>query len=145
MPILLGNPIRVPVGNFTIGPRIWLLDPALNSEGITWEAFNTDPELMFQVLLKYKYHLHHYVVHDIEMGIPESGWEVFVEFCNVVDAAWLGCAIHYPPGQVIASTPRYTGGSEKCNLRARHARPVFRHPGHGEGILPVFPGARGRL
>ena len=104
-----GNPLRVPVGNFTIGPRIWVLDPAYNTEGITWEAFSADPELMFQVQLKYKYHLHHHVVHDIEMGIPDSGWELFVEFCNVTEAAWLGCAIHYPPGQVIATTPRYTG------------------------------------
>jgi len=105
---LLGDPIRVPVGNFTIGPRIWILDPALNTEGITWEAFSTDPELMFQVVLKYKHYLLHNIVHDVEMGIPEQ-WDTFVEFCNVTEAGWLGCDIHYPQGQVIATTPRYTG------------------------------------
>ena len=62
------HPIRVPFGNLTIGPRIWILDPELNIEGITWEQFSNDPELMFQVLLKYKYHLVHHVPHDIGNG-----------------------------------------------------------------------------
>lgn len=104
-----GQPIRVPVGNFTVGPRIWLLNPALNPTGITMERFSTDPETMFQVLLQYKYYLHHHVVHDIEMGIPRDGWEVFVEFNNVHEAAWLGCEIRYTDGQVPATVARYTG------------------------------------
>lgn len=106
---LLGTPIRVPVGNFTVGPRIWLLDPTLNTEGITWEAFSNDPELMFQVQLKYRYHLQHHVIHDIEMGIPAVQWETFVECVNVMEAAWLGCELYYPDHQVTATQPRYTG------------------------------------
>jgi hypothetical protein len=102
-----GRPVRVPVGRFTIGPRIWLLDPALNVEGITWRAFANDPELMFQVLLKYEYHLRHHVVHDIEMGIPESHWDVFTEFVNITEGAWWGCEVLYPGGQVPAIHPRY--------------------------------------
>lgn len=83
-----GKPIRVPVGNFTIGPRIWLLNPSLNTTGITMERFSTDPEVMFQVLLEYKHYLHHHVPHDIEMGIPADGWEVFVEFNNAFDTGF---------------------------------------------------------
>lgn len=113
-----GRPIRVPVGNFTIGPRIWLLDPALNTAGITMERFSTDPETMFQVLLAYKHHLHHHVPHDIEMGIPRDGWEVFVEFVNIHEAAWLGCEIVYAENQVPATRPRYTG-SRKHELFER--------------------------
>lgn len=64
------RPIRVPVGRFTIGPRIWLMDPTLNTEGITWEKLTRDPEVMFQTLLKYKYYQVHHIVSDIEMGIP---------------------------------------------------------------------------
>jgi len=104
-----GQPIRVPMGNFTIGPRIWVLDPTLNTSGITWEAFSTDPELMFQTQLQYQYHLHHHVPHDIEMGVPTAGWEIFVEFCNITEASWLGCQVVYPPGQVQATRPAYQG------------------------------------
>jgi len=104
-----GNPIRVPFGNLTIGPRIWILDPQLNTDGITWEEFSNNPELMFQVLLEYKHHLVHHVPHDIEMGIPKGHWEIFTEFVNIYDATWLGCPIHYAEGQVSATRPRYTG------------------------------------
>lgn len=104
-----GRPVRVPVGNFTIGPRIWVLDPALNREGISWERFSTDPRVMFDVLLQYKHHLHHRVVHDIEMGIPAAGWEIFVEFVNTHEPAWFGCPMCFEPGQVSAAVPAYTG------------------------------------
>ena len=104
-----GAPIRVPVGSFTIGPRIWVLDPRLNTDGITWERFSTDPDVMFDTVLKYKHHLHHHVVHDIEMGVPEAGWDIGVEFANIYEAAWLGCDILYPTGQISATRPRYAG------------------------------------
>lgn len=104
-----GRPIRVPVGSFTIGPRVWILDPALNKTAITWETFSTDPRVMFDVQLQYKHFLHHHVVHDIEMGIPAEGWEIFTEFVNTAEAAWFGCEIFYPPGQVTASRPAYAG------------------------------------
>jgi len=64
---------------------------------------------MFQVLLEYKHYLHHHVPHDIEMGIPRDGWEVFVEFNNFHEPAWLGCEILYASGQVPATLPRYIG------------------------------------
>ena len=43
------------------------------------------------------------------MGIPEEHWEIFTEFVNIYDAAWLGCKIEYTEGQVSATRPRYTG------------------------------------
>ena len=104
-----GKPIRVPVGNFTIGPRIWLLDPSLNTEGITMETFTYDAEVMFQTQLKYKHYFHHHIISDIEMGIPEKGWDIFVEFNNVTEAAWLGCELFFPPNQVVATRQRYMG------------------------------------
>ncbi len=65
-----GRPLRVPLANFTIGPRIWVLNPALNRAGVTWEQMSTDPEVMFQAYLQYKYYLVHHIPHDIEMGVP---------------------------------------------------------------------------
>jgi len=104
-----GNPIRVPVGNYTIGPRIWVFDPALNTEGITWRQFSTDPETMFQCQLKYFDYLHHFIPQDAEMGIPAEGWNIFTEFSNYTEAAWLGCEIVRLPDQVEATRPRYQG------------------------------------
>jgi hypothetical protein len=123
-----GVPIRVPFGNFTIGPRIWVLDPRLNTEGTTWEAMSNDPELMFQTYLKYKYYLVHNIPHDIEMGIPEKCWEIGTEFVNVTDEGWLGCEVLYPEGQVTATVPRYTGS---------HKEEIFERgmPGPFDGIL----------
>lgn len=103
----LGNPIRVPM-TLGMGPRILLMNPKLNTEGITWEEFSNDPELMFQTWLKYKYYVHHNIPHDIEMGIP-SQWDIYVEFVNIFEAAWFGCDIYYPEGQCTAAKPRYTG------------------------------------
>jgi len=102
-----GNPVRVPVGNFTIGPRIWLLDPKLNTEGITFEKFQYNFDTMFEVLLKYKYYLSHEVVFDQEMGIPKDSWEVFVEYNNITEAVWFGCECCIPQGQIAATRPRY--------------------------------------
>ena len=102
------KPVRVPM-SLGIGPRIWILDPSLNTEGITWEAFSNDPELMFQTQLKYKYYVHHHLRHDIEMGIPENGWDIFTEFVNVTEENWLGAELYYPPNQVTATRPPYEG------------------------------------
>lgn len=104
-----GRPIRVPVGNFTVGPRIWLLDPKLNTEGITWHQFAEDAEVMFQMQLKYLYYLVHNVPHDVEMGIPSKCWNIFTEFVNVYDAAWFGCDVVYPGGQVPVILHKYFG------------------------------------
>ena len=104
-----GNPIRVPVGNFTIGARIWMGNPALNTRGITWEAFSNDPAVMYDVQLEYKYYLHHNVPHDIEMGIAEDGWTTGLNFNNVTEFAWLGNDVVYPQGRVPVSRPRYAG------------------------------------
>ena len=110
-----GNPIRVPVGNFTIGPRIWLLDPKLNTEGITFHDFQYNFDTMFDVQLKYKYHLAHNIIFDQIMGIPEEGWEVFVEYNNVTEAIWFGCESFIPEGQIIATRHRY-GGDNKNEI-----------------------------
>lgn len=108
-----GHPLRVPVGNFTIGPRVWLLNPALNTEGVGFEEFTTRPDLMYRTLLRYKHYFHHNIISDIEMGVPDQGWEVFVEFNNVTEAAWLGCPVVFPPGQVVATVAAYQGDAKR--------------------------------
>jgi hypothetical protein len=103
-----GKPIRVPMV-LTSVPRIWVLDPTLNREGILWKDYLNHPEVMFDVCLKHKYYVVHTIPQDDEMGIPAEQWNIYLEFGNVYEEAWLGCEVVYPEGQIATTRPRYTG------------------------------------
>jgi uroporphyrinogen-III decarboxylase len=103
-----GRPVRVPL-LLTANTRTWLLDPALNRAGISWKAFVSDPELMFETQLKFREYLAFHIPQDVEMGLPAQGWSVFVEFHNVVEEAWLGSPLRYPENQVSVSVPAFAG------------------------------------
>jgi hypothetical protein len=88
-----GRPIRVPM-NLVTEMRWYLLDPQLNTEGITWEEFITDPKIMFEMCLKHAYAVRHRIPYqDAVMGIPEEGWTIAPFFANIIDEAWFGCQI----------------------------------------------------
>jgi uroporphyrinogen-III decarboxylase len=90
-------------------PRIWVQDPELNREGVTWKDFCSDPEVMFQTALKYKEHLAFNLPFDQEMGVPAEAWTLEIVFGNVVEEAWFGAEILYPEGQVSATVPNFIG------------------------------------
>ena len=71
-----GNPVRVPM---TLGSsaRFYLSNPRLNTRGITYEEFHTNPDTMLEVQLAHQYYRRHNIVADHEMGLPEE-WAVFV-------------------------------------------------------------------
>ena len=104
-----GHPIRVPM-SLVAEMRWYLLDPQLNPEGITWEAFLNQPELMFELCLKHAYAVRHRLIYqDTYLGIPEEGWRVAPFFANIIDEAWFGCEIIYPEGQAATTLPRFAG------------------------------------
>ncbi|MGD0005329.1 MAG: uroporphyrinogen decarboxylase family protein [Anaerolineaceae bacterium] len=125
-----GRPVRTPMLLGT-NPRIWIQNPDLNREGVTWKSFCEDSELMFNTLLKYCYYLVHTLPQDTEMGVPEKEWPVYVHFGNVVEENWFGCEIAYRDGQVSATTPRFTG---------QHKREMFEKgfPAPFDGIMGQF-------
>jgi hypothetical protein len=92
-----GRPVRTPMLLGT-NPRIWIQNPDLNREGVTWKSFCEDPELMFNIYLKYRYYLAHTLPQDIEMGVPEKEWPADIIFGNVVEEGWFGCEIAYRDG-----------------------------------------------
>ena len=106
-----GKPIRTPM-LITSGPRIWILDPALNPKGLRWKEYLNDPETFFQVSLQHKYYAAHNIPQDEEMGIPADHWHVGLEFGNVYEESWLGCEIIYPEGQIATTRPRYAGDAK---------------------------------
>jgi hypothetical protein len=106
-----GQPVRVPMV-LTSGPRIWVLDPSLNREGITWKQYLQDPAVLYDVTLKHKYYVAHTIPQDMEMGIPEKEWDIGIEFGNVYEESWFGCEIIYPEGQIATTRPRYAGANK---------------------------------
>lgn len=98
-----GCPVRVPM-IIGMNPRIWLLDPELNTSGITFERYSTDPETMMLVQVEFqRYHRLH-IIQDAPMGMPD-GWDVCVDFQNYYEAAWWGADVCYLPGQVPDTHP----------------------------------------
>lgn len=107
------QPIRVPMV-LTSVQRIWVLDPALNTTGITWQEYLNDPQVMFDVSLAHRYHVAHHIPQDSEMGVPEKEWYIGLEFGNVYEEAWLGCEIVYPENQIATTRPRYAGDQKEA-------------------------------
>lgn len=103
-----GRPIRTPM-MLGANPRIWLLNPALNVAGVTWQQYSADPEVMFQITLKCVDYIAHNLPFDQEMGIPKEHWENYVLFGNVIEEAWFGAEVIYLEGQLSATVPCYTG------------------------------------
>jgi len=100
------NPVRMPL-SLSSGVRILLCNPALNPDGITFEQYSMDVEMMMQVQLAYQYYLRHFLLSDAPMG-GERDYAVYVDFQNYYDAAWFGSTIHYPRGNVPCSEPFLT-------------------------------------
>jgi len=105
---LAGRPVRVPMV-LTSVPRIWILDPALNTRGISWKTYLNNPQVLFEVALAHKYYVAHNIPQDAEMGVPSTHWDIAIEFGNVYEEAWFGCEIVYPEGQIATTRPRYQG------------------------------------
>ncbi len=123
-----GHPLRVPMKLCT-EMRWYLLDPELNREGITWEAYLNHPEIMFETCLKHTYAAHHRIPYqDILLGIPDEGWTVAPFFANIIDEAWFGCEIIFMDGQAATTIPRFAG-EHKYEILERGI------PGPFDGIL----------
>jgi uroporphyrinogen-III decarboxylase len=99
-----GNPERIPMV-IGMNPRFLLLDPKYNKKGITFQEYFDDPEIMWNVQLEHCDFVRHNIFADNEMGIPEMGWTVNIDFQNTVEAPWLGCPIMYPDANVPSTIP----------------------------------------
>jgi hypothetical protein len=123
-----GNPLRVPMQLCT-EMRWYLLDPELNQEGITWETYLNDPQVMFDCCLRHAYAVRHRIpCQDAPMGIPDDAWTIAPFFANIVDEAWFGCEILNLDGQAATTLPRFTG-ERKYEVLERNP------PGPFDGIL----------
>lgn len=106
-----GDPDRVPT-IFGSTPRILLLDPAYNPEGVSFQEYFENPRIMFTWQVMHADWVRSCLVQDAEMGVPAAGWEIGIDFQNVPEAAWLGNEIIYMDGQVPDTLPSLAAGDK---------------------------------
>lgn len=100
-----------------VNPRYLLLDPRYNPKGITFEQYFTDPEVMFHVQLEFQDFVRHHMWADQEMGVPEEGWSITVDFQNVYESAWLGAPVLYRAGNCPPARRFWTTTASICFLK----------------------------
>ncbi len=98
------KPIRVPVG-FGINPRIYMLNPEINREGVSFQQYSEDPDIMADIQMKWQHYVRHHVPQDSEMGLPKDGWFVYVDLQNTYEPGWFGAKVEYYDGQVPDCRP----------------------------------------
>jgi uroporphyrinogen-III decarboxylase len=94
-----GKHSRIPVFIYC-SPRFLLLNPDMNKKKVTYKDYFENPDIMIENELEFQYWFKHNVIQDSELGVPEEGWGIEVDFQNVYESAWLGCPIKYFDDQV---------------------------------------------
>lgn len=99
-----GNPIRMPMIT-GISDRFFVLNKATNPRNVSFHEYSNDVDLMFDMQCAFSEYAKFNIVGDHEMGIPENGWLVNVDFQNYYEAAWLGAEVRFPEGEVPFAMP----------------------------------------
>ena len=107
------SPVRVPV-QFTMNPRMVLLDPALNRWGYNWKDYLENAETRWTVDLEFQKWMRFNVVQDSEMGLPQKEWPgIVVGFQNCGEEAWFGCPLVYPADGMPSVRPIFNENKSK--------------------------------
>lgn len=99
-----GKPIRVPM-TLGVNPRYTMWREEVNPRGLVFRDYFENPDFMFEHQLGHQHWVAHNLVRDAEMGIPENGWHVYVDFQNSYEALWYGCEIRYWDNEVPDTVP----------------------------------------
>lgn len=99
-----GTHARVPMIT-GVSDRFYVLNPATNPKGVSFYEYSNDPDLMFDMQCSFSEYAKFHIPGDHEMGIPEEGWTVNVDFQNYYEAAWYGCEVRFPDGEVPYAVP----------------------------------------
>lgn len=106
-----GDPYRVPV-ILGASTRYFLRSPAANPGGVDFFRYTEDPDVMFDSQLQFQRWSRHNLLQDAELGLPEM-WMIHIDFQNFFEAAWMGCPIAYPQGEVPDTRPAYGDDPER--------------------------------
>ncbi len=110
-----GQPLRVPM-ILGINPRYTAFDHPANPRRLGFAENFGDPECRLTRQLEHQAWVRLHVPQDLEMGLPEMGWEVYVDFLNSYEAGWFGCPLHYFAGEVPDTLPLLQGENHKWSV-----------------------------
>lgn len=99
-----GTHTRVPMIT-GISDRFFVLNPNTNPKKVSFYEYSNDPALMFDMQCRFAEYARFHIVGDHEMGIPDEGWTVNVDFQNYYEAAWYGAPVEFPEGEVPYAVP----------------------------------------
>ena len=101
-----GTPTRVPM-ILGLSSRFTMLSREANPEGVTYERYFNDPDVMFERQLVHHDWTRHHLVWDSELGIPDT-WTVGVDFQNSYEQMWYGGPVRYIENDVPETPPFLT-------------------------------------
>jgi len=101
-----GRPLRVPM-ILGISSRFTILNPAINTWGVTYDEYFGDPEAMLETQLRHLHWIRHNLPQDAEMGLPEA-WTVGVDLQNCYEALWWGAPLRFVEDNVPECEPCIT-------------------------------------
>lgn len=107
-----GKPTRVPV-ILGVNSRILLLNPELNTDGISFRQYSEDADTMARMQLQSQHYIRHHLLQDAEMGPPKDGWHIGIDLQNYYEAAWFGAPVEYRDGQVPDTSPILTDDNKR--------------------------------
>ncbi len=87
-----GGNKRVPM-TIAANPRIILLDPSLNSQGISFENYFNDPEIMSSIQFQFVEYRDTALQYDHIMGLDYIDFPLYVDYQNVMEPEYFGCPI----------------------------------------------------
>ena len=105
------KPIRVPI-IFGLATRYFVFNPYTNPEQHTFEQYSTNPDLMFELQLRFQDWSRHHILQDAELGLPKDAWSVYVDFQNYYEAVWFGAPLKYMDDQVPDAIPFLTADNK---------------------------------
>lgn len=108
-----GNPYRIPM-RLNINPRIYLLNPRLNTEKITFQQVYEDPDTAIDIQMRSSHYIRHNLLADHEMGLPEAGWSCAPVSCS--EEAWYGSDISYPTNNCPFCVPMLQDEDTKTSI-----------------------------
>ena len=100
-----GRPVRTPL-RWNANVRTWLLDPAQNREGWTFEGYLHDPQVTLGAQARFQSYAARYFSQSSDRAdtLPEQ-WSGSADVLNCYDAAFYGGRIHALPEQIPAVEP----------------------------------------
>ncbi|MFA7344060.1 MAG: uroporphyrinogen decarboxylase family protein [Terrimicrobiaceae bacterium] len=102
---------RIPVILGT-NTRYFMYNDGANPGGLDFKSYSEDPDVMFDSQLQFQRWNKFNLLQDAELGLPEK-WTVCPDFQNYYEAGWLGCGLHYFPGQVPDTLPDFSDAPER--------------------------------